>query len=389
MSQEVLSALVLHGPDVDVDRRGLLSAPRNMRDLDELCWTWGAEVGLRVESEQARSDAELAARLREVEGFDGVILHAGPAAYSSQELAATLAEVAIPVVEVDVRDSSRAGAPASLLSPACVRTVHGRGADGFRWALHHLVHREVWPVRTIAYGDHRDQVGDLRIPSTPPPHPVSVLVHGGFWLQPWERDLMEAIAVDLAWNGVATWNVEYRRVGGDGGWPATADDVESAIAHLGTLAERFPLDLKRTTVVGHSAGAQLAVIATSRAVGGRGPVRPERLVSLAGLLDLEAAATLRLGGGAVEQFALASGTIREDTLPLHRLPIATPQVIVHGDADELVPADQSTAYVEAARRSGDRVDHVVLPGEDHFDLIDPRRPAWEQVRSFLTEDVAV
>ena len=83
----------------------------------------------------------------------------------------------------------------------------------------------------VPYGPHPDQVANLHLPAAEGgPWPVVVLVHGGFWRSRWDRTLMTALADDLARHGFAAWNVEYRRVGQEGGgWPGTLDDVAAAV----------------------------------------------------------------------------------------------------------------------------------------------------------------
>jgi acetyl esterase/lipase len=56
-------------------------------------------------------------------------------------------------------------------------------------------------------------------------------------------------------DGIASWNIEYRRLGQPGGgWPGTYLDVGRAIDHLRELATPYKLDLNRVVVLGHSAG---------------------------------------------------------------------------------------------------------------------------------------
>ncbi|MDP2711345.1 MAG: alpha/beta hydrolase, partial [Solirubrobacteraceae bacterium] len=115
------------------------------------------------------------------------------------------------------------------------------------------------------YGAHPRQVADLHLPAGPGPHPVVVVLHGGYWRPPYTRLIMRPLCLDLARRGWAAWNVEYRRLGRDGGgWPQTFDDVAAAIDHLDEL-RAGPVDLDRVTLLGHSAGGQLALWA-----GGRG-----------------------------------------------------------------------------------------------------------------------
>ena len=108
---------------------------------------------------------------------------------------------------------------------------------------------------------------------------------------------MRPLCGDLARRGFAALNVEYRRLGREGGgWPQTFDDVAAAIDHLADLAMRdADLDLERVTMLGHSAGGQLALWAAGRdelpaGAPGAGPrVVADRVLALAAVCDLEAA----------------------------------------------------------------------------------------------------
>ncbi len=133
--------------------------------------------------------------------------------------------------------------------------------DAQRQVRRALRDRERAQPSVIAYGDGEDQVGDLWVPDGPAPWPVAVLLHGGYWRARWGRDLMDGLAADLAARGFAAWNLEYRRVGAGGGWPATFDDVA---AGLDAVADLDGVDPGRVAVVGHSAGGHLALWLASR-----------------------------------------------------------------------------------------------------------------------------
>ena len=250
-----------------------------------------------------------------------------------------------------------------------------------------MVSERLPPARQIAYGDHPDQVGNLHLPIGEGPWPTAVLIHGGFWKWGWDRTLMTPLARDLARRGIAAWNVEYRRVGQEGGgWPGTLEDAAAA---LDVLAELGDVDLDRIVTVGHSAGGHLAVWLAGRhrlrpdAPGALPCVRPKAAVSQAGVLDLVRAAAAGLGGGACtallgggpddvpDRYAAAS--------PAALIPIGVSVLLVHGGRDEIVPASQSHTYADAARAAGDSVEVVDLPGADHFDLVEPEDPAWAAV----------
>ena len=111
----------------------------------------------------------------------------------------------------------------------------------------------------IAYAPGPHRFGELTLPAGPP-RGVVVVVHGGFWRHAYDLSLGRPLAADLAAAGLAAWNIEYRRVGGGGGWPATFEDVAAAVDALAgpvqEVAGELPLD--RVVAVGHSAGGQLA-----------------------------------------------------------------------------------------------------------------------------------
>jgi dipeptidyl aminopeptidase/acylaminoacyl peptidase len=240
------------------------------------------------------------------------------------------------------------------------------------------------------YGAKRTQVGELSLPAGAGPHPVAVLLHGGFWHAMYGRRLMSNLAADLAANGVAAWNLDYRGIGGGGGWPATFDDVAAGIDALAAVPG---LDLNRVTTVGHSAGGQLALWAAARpglpvgTPGSAPPVAVAAAVSLAGVVDLVDADRRGIGGGAVaqllggrseqvaERYRLAS--------PIERLPLGVPQLLVHGVRDRHVPADMSERYAEAAQAAGDPVDLAVRHDVGHMDLMEPRSPGWSVALDWL------
>src|SRR5689334_19990376 len=120
------------------------------------------------------------------------------------------------------------------------------------------------PLR-FAYGVEPLQFGDLYLPNGPGPHPVVILIHGGFWRAPYDLTLMQGLAQDLVQNRIAAWNIEYRRLGdAGGGWPGTFQDVARAADYLAALALPYSLDLTRVVPVGHSAGGHLALWLATR-----------------------------------------------------------------------------------------------------------------------------
>jgi len=232
------------------------------------------------------------------------------------------------------------------------------------------------------YGPHRQHRADLHVPREGGSHPVVVLIHGGYWRATYGKVVMKPLAADLVRRGFATWSIEYRRIGRrqGGGYPQTFDDVRAAFGRLGEL-EDPRLDMDDVTVLGHSAGGQLALWAASR--DDLGGVRIRRVVALAPVVDLVAcgAPAHELMGGPPER--LADRYAECD--PMQLLPPPVPVVIVHGPNDATVPIKRSRTYLEAARAAGADVELVEPPSAGHRSLIDPRSEGWRAAVETLEE----
>ena len=152
----------------------------------------------------------------------------------------------------------------------------------------------------LAYGADPNQLVDLRLPSTKDSksrHPLVINIHGGFWRARYNLDHAGHLCAALTTKGLATANLEYRRVGNEGGaWPGTFADIRAAYSFLVQTAAQHNLDSGKVVVLGHSAGGQLALCLAAHESG------ITRAVSLAGVVDLQRAYQLHLSNDAVVEF---------------------------------------------------------------------------------------
>ena len=87
----------------------------------------------------------------------------------------------------------------------------------------------------LTYGSDPNQFLDLRLPKqkSTEPHRLVINIHGGFWRAKYNLDHAGHLCAALTAKGVATANLEYRRVGNDGGaWPGTFEDIRAAYQFL-------------------------------------------------------------------------------------------------------------------------------------------------------------
>jgi acetyl esterase/lipase len=254
----------------------------------------------------------------------------------------------------------------------------------------------------IAYGQGRDQFGDLWLPAGPGAHPVAVLIHGGCWQASLPGvELMAYMADDLRRRGFVVWNLEYRRLGeAGGGYPGTFADIGRGVDFLRVLARTYRLDFRHVVLVGHSAGGQLALWAAARPrlpasspLRAGDPLRVAGVVTLAGIDDLEA---YRLNGpeacggpATIDQLVGAGDrhgqALFADTSPAALAPIGVPQVVISGDLDPIVPEPFGRDYAARARAAGDTARSLDIGGAGHFELIDPRAAAWRAIEPAIEQ----
>jgi acetyl esterase/lipase len=296
--------------------------------------------------------------------------------------------VAAPLLALSVGCARRVSPPDAaagsprLMTPQDLQALHSRAPD-----------------RRVPYGEDSSQYGELRVPAGAGPHPVVVLIHGGCFKAAYAtaRDLApmgDALKAD----GIASWNVEYRRLGQPGGgWPGTYLDVGRAVDYLRTLAGQYQLDLGRVVIVGHSAGGHLAMWAAARArLPASSPLYLKDPLPVRGVIDL--AGPVDMTAHIQEYEALCGDTVitsllggtpatvperYEQASAIRLLPLGVPQVLIVGTHEEFVPLPLVETYAKAARRAGDSVGVIVIPGAGHFEIATPRSAAWREVRSAI------
>jgi alpha/beta superfamily hydrolase len=195
--------------------------------------------------------------------------------------------------------------------------------------------------------------------------PMVVIGHGvtSHWDRPWQTELSAA----LSRAGIASMLVSFA---GNGASEGRFDDVTPTkeVADLGSVFDALQgWGAARFTYAGHSMGAAVGVIRAAM------DARIERLVSLAGMFHVRefmqrTFGHLPYGGlmldkpGCTWNGALEADAVRLDSLTAQAAAVRVPWLLVHGDADELVPLQDS---LDARAAAGDRPDLVVLPGVDH------------------------
>ncbi|MFN0102836.1 MAG: alpha/beta hydrolase family protein [Bryobacteraceae bacterium] len=243
-----------------------------------------------------------------------------------------------------------------------------------------LLERKTPHGTSIQYASGDLQFGELRLPSGSGPHPVVMFIHGGCWMSklpslPVEAtslDLLRPMTAALAAAGIATWNVEYRRIGNPGGgWPGSLDDIRAAAAHLLKLSRTHNLDLERAVVAGHSSGGHLAlwIAAESKSPSFRAAV------NLDGPSDLKSARAHErkiCGTAAITNFV---GGSPEDKPERYEQLAAWPAGKVEFVGGSLLRGMPDQVKLARERNAN----MTELPEAGHFDMLAPQSPQWQAV----------
>ncbi|HTQ53368.1 MAG TPA: alpha/beta hydrolase [Bryobacteraceae bacterium] len=257
----------------------------------------------------------------------------------------------------------------------------------------------------IAYGADPLQFAEIRVPPGKGRFPVAILVHGGCWSARLKGlpeavtsfELLRPISAALAEAGIASWNIEYRRLGNEGGgWPGTYRDLSRATDMLRNIAPRYHLDLGRTIVIGHSSGGQLAMWLAGRGrLPKKSPLYTDSPLPLQGVVDIDGPPDLETfrafeqsmcGGPVITQFF--GGTPAE--FPERYREGSVTGLLPTGARQELFVRAKPTQihelldqYVAAAKKADDPVRLFTFKGDSHFDGINPKTPDWETVMASI------
>ena len=245
----------------------------------------------------------------------------------------------------------------------------------------------------VPYGDDPRQKMDILGPTAGPPGPRPMLVffYGGGW-DSGSRSLYGWAAHALAARGFVVAAPDYRLVP-TVRFPGFIEDAAAATARFGELAEVHGGDRGRLGVLGHSAGAHLAMmIALDRRymAGAGAPGLIRAAAGLAGpydFLPFDVPASINAFGRAPDPTLTQPVTfVRPDAPPLW---------LGHGTADTVVHAEDTTILCERMAAVGGRCEARLYPDLNHADLIATfsplfrrKAPVLDDVSAFFRRELA-
>lgn len=224
----------------------------------------------------------------------------------------------------------------------------------------------------VPYGPDVKQTLDITWPATPGPHPLVVLLHGGGWTAG-DKHLFWPTMRALSERGWVAATINYRLARDDArAFPVGMNDARCGTAWLVSHARELQADPARLVVLGASAGGHMAALLglapdapafTSDCASSRVPhLAIAGVIAYYAPLELRDAASryppkmleaveelLRTDAGTPEWNVRGTAATPRTYLGVGSAP---PILLLHGDADKVVPIDDSRTFQRALDAHG-------------------------------------
>lgn len=140
----MLRVLVMNGPNLNLlgTRETDVYGTATLEDIEGLCVSTAADLGVDVTFYQSNHEGSLIDRLHEARGtVNGVVFNPGAYTHYSYALRDAIAAVELPTVEVHLSDitAREEFRAVSVTAPVCITQISGLGANSYVKGLEALV----------------------------------------------------------------------------------------------------------------------------------------------------------------------------------------------------------------------------------------------------------
>ena len=224
--------------------------------------------------------------------------------------------------------------------------------------------------------------------------PTLIYYHGGGWVfgDRTGATLLVLPYLEMGWNVI---NVEYRMASVSLA-PAAVEDCRCALRWAMRNAKQYNIDTDRIVLTGHSAGGHLSLITGMLPEGtgldnncdGTEKLKVAAIINWYGISDV---GDLVQGRNQRNYAVMWMGsqpdplTIAKRVSPLTYVRAGLPPILsIHGDADPVVPYDQSTRLHQALSAAGVPNELVTIKGGGHGQFTDAElENAYQKISTFL------
>lgn len=247
-------------------------------------------------------------------------------------------------------------------------------ATAVLWSLHS---RTSVPLRhRVSTEDYLPGLGaDLFVPDQAHSAPLVVLVPGGGWENA-DRSGLRPLADRLASNGIVAVTATYRAASDHVRFPVPVADIECAVDYAAARARRAGITPSRVLLLGHSAGAHLAMLAALTGTRFQQSC-PYPTVQVAGVIGLAGPYDIltfqSLARSLFDASAAEDPTAWRDGNPVTwvKQRPQLPVLLAHGADDDTVSSTATTSFATLLRAAGHPVQLEIVAGADHASIYRP------------------
>jgi acetyl esterase/lipase len=236
--------------------------------------------------------------------------------------------------------------------------------------------------------DNKSQYLDIYFPKSGGPWPVLLYVHGGGW-QLGDKREAEYLRF-LNDSGILLASINYR-LAEEGQFPIMIEDAKCAVRYLRTYSAEYNINPDRIGAAGASAGGHLAALL---GLTGKETVwdneefadqssQVQAVAAFSGIHDFTVAMPPDINNIIYEAFGKYAGNDDPESVtasPVSYItPDAPPFLIIHGDADDLVPVEQSVILHARLVEAGVLSTLIIVEGGNHYLRGPDATPTLEEI----------
>ena len=226
--------------------------------------------------------------------------------------------------------------------------------------------------------------------------PAAMYVHGGGWTSgsKTESGWLNEVARGLLDEGFVVVSIDYRLAPANR-WPAQIEDVMCAVRYLRADAMTYGIDTDRIGAWGSSAGGHLVNMlgtadqSSGFGTGGQWGNESSRVQAVVDLFGPSDFTTPDWANGAKSStdrvFGMTNSTLVQASPVTHITPDDPPFLILHGDADPVVPFTQGQELAATLEAAGVPVTFVPVKGGNHGLGARNQAPSRTQLTQMIVE----
>jgi acetyl esterase/lipase len=234
----------------------------------------------------------------------------------------------------------------------------------------------------VGSGGGRELRADVFLPPASVANGAGVLlIHGGAW-QRGDRTQLRGYGILLGRAGYTCVACEYR-LAPDAKWPAQIEDVRTAFEWMRAHAVELGIDVERIAVEGNSAGGHLSLMLAGTTPGIAACISiypPADLAKRMRISDEQQPDRVNAVRQLIERTDAES--LAEASPVTYARAGFPPVMLIHGNADELVPVEQSFLMYHALAGAGAKAELHIFEGQPH--AFDQQAGFGRQCASLMT-----